>query len=235
MIAKHNLLKTLLLFIAMTLPLAGFAQKQYKVYKSNGEIIEYDYNEIDSVVFRNYTVAPIADDCEYVDLGLSVKWATRNLGAEKVYEVGDYYAWSEIETKNSFTENNCPNFNADIPDFSGNPEYDAATYALGEGWRMPTHEQCEELSLNCYWEWTEVNGKGGFKITGPSGKAIFLPAAGYKYGTHVSEDDVNGYYWTSTPDHAGAAMCLSFMKGDWCGGWCVAFRDSGFLIRPIHD
>lgn len=235
MIAKNKFFKTLLLCIALMLPFAGFAQEQYKVYKTNGEEIVYDYSEIDSIVIKNYTVSPIVEDCEYVDLGLSVKWATCNLGAKKVSDVGDYFAWAEVETKHSFTDKNCTTLDIEIGDFKGNPEYDAATYALGEGWRMPTHEECEELSLNCLWEWTEINGKGGFKITGPSGKAIFLPAGGYKYGSFVSEDNINGYYWTSTPDHTGVALCLSFMVGDWCGGWAKAYRDNGFPIRPVHE
>ena len=236
MIAKNKLFKTLLLIIALMLPFAGYAQDQYKVYKINGETVVYDYSEIDSIVIKNYTVVPIVEDCEYVDLGLSIKWATFNLGAKKVSDVGDYYAWGEIESKNVFTTENSETYDVNgIKDFAGNPDYDAAAYVLGEGWRMPTHEECEELSRNCLWEWTEINGKPGFKITGSTGKAIFLPAAGYKYGAYVSEDDTNGYYWSSTPDHSLVAYTLSFMKGDWCGGYATGYRDIGCPIRPVHE
>ena len=232
---KEKLFKTLLFFIVLMLPVMGYAQKRYTVYKTNGEKVVFEYSEIDSVVFKNYSVAPMPEDCEYVDLGLSVKWATHNMGADKISDCGDYFAWGELKTKNSFTEKSCTTFYEEIADFSGNPKYDAATNSFGEGWRIPTHEEQEELCNMCLWEWTELNGRGGFKVTGPSGNAIFLPAGGLKYGTHVSEDNINGYYWASTPDQVGLAFCMSFMKGDYCGGYCIAYRDNGFFIRPVHD
>ena len=38
-----------------------------------------------------------------MDLGLSVKWATCNLGATKPEEFGDYYAWAELTTKKEYS------------------------------------------------------------------------------------------------------------------------------------
>ena len=43
---------------------------------------------------------------EYVDLGLSVKWATFNVGATSSNEIGNFYAWGEIEPKDTYTVNN---------------------------------------------------------------------------------------------------------------------------------
>lgn len=125
-----------------------------------------------------------------VDLGLSVKWATCNVGAEKPEDLGDYYAWGETEKKTEYTEdtykhaedkdgdgdfyddlNNWEDIGSNI---SGTP-YDVARAKWGGKWRMPTVEEAEELLGKCSWEWTTVNGTNGYTVTGPNGNSIFLP------------------------------------------------------------
>ncbi len=78
---------------------------------------------------------------EYVDLGLSVKWATCNVGATKPEEYGNYYAWGETATKSEYTEDNSLTYGKQMRDISGNAQYDAATANWGGTWRMPTNDE----------------------------------------------------------------------------------------------
>ena len=95
---------------------------------------------------------------EWVDLGLSVRWATCNVGASVPSGYGDYYAWGEIETKTEYTEETSLTYGVELGDISGNSQYDAATANWGEGWRMPTEHEFEELFDECDWEWTSLDG-----------------------------------------------------------------------------
>ena len=91
------------------------------------------------------TVAPIINGHEYVDLGLSVKWATCNIGAETPWDYGDYFAWGETEPKDDYSSGNCLTYGIELPDISGDPEYDAARAGWGGTWRMPTGTEMDEL------------------------------------------------------------------------------------------
>jgi hypothetical protein len=96
----------------------------------------------------------------YVDLGLSVKWATCNVGANSPWHYGDYYAWGETATKSTYTENS---YVADIKnheDINGTT-FDVARIKWGGNWRMPTKTEFEELVDNCSWEWTTLGDAKG--------------------------------------------------------------------------
>ena len=122
---------------------------------------------------------------EYVDLGLSVRWATCNVGANNPEDYGDYYAWGETKTKKEYTEENCETYK-NIGDIKGTSR-DVAHVRWGSPWRMPTEEESQELIDNCDWEWTTLNGVEGSKVTSrKNGNSIFLPAAGWRYGTSLS-------------------------------------------------
>ncbi len=136
---------------------------------------------------------------EYVDLGLSVKWATCNVGATAPEGYGNYYAWGETTTKSSYTSGNYT--------FSFlNPKtlllsVDAARVNWGGDWRMPTGDEMEELmdTNNCTWEWTTQNGVKGYKVTSKkNGNSIFLPAAGYRNISNLYDAGSGGYYWSSS-------------------------------------
>ena len=139
---------------------------------------------------------------EYVDLGLpsGLKWATCNVGANTPEEYGDYYAWGETETKDEYTEENCSTLGKYMSDISGNPQYDVARRKWGSKWRMPTEAEMKELRENCIWTWTIQNGVEGYQVTGPNGNSIFLPAAGYRYGSSLYRAGSYGSYWSSRPD-----------------------------------
>lgn len=140
---------------------------------------------------------------EWVDLGLpsGLKWATCNVGAKTPEQCGNYYAWGETKPKEEYNQSNSLTYGKQMDDISGNAQYDAATANWGGDWRMPTYAEMNELNSKCTWEWTKQNGVRGYKVTGPNGNSIFLPAVGYFYGgaTFNSGSCGNSFYWSSTP------------------------------------
>ena len=138
---------------------------------------------------------PSHEGHEYVDLGLSVKWATCNIGAENPEDYGNYYAWGETSTKSSYLGDNCTTWNKRMEDIKGT-NHDVAFVEWGGNWRMPTKEEFNELLEKCEWERI---GNGCYKVTGPNGNSIYLPAAGYRRGETLYYDVEGGGYWSSTP------------------------------------
>ena len=172
---------------------------------------------------------------EWVDLGLSVLWATCNVGASSPSDYGNYYAWGETTTKSRYTESNSRTYEVSMGDISGNPQYDAATANWGDGWRMPTEAEFEELVDKCDWQWTSQGGRNGYKVTGPNDNSIFLPAAGWRLGTSLYLVGEDGSYWSSSPNGGVTqdAYDLLFYSGYHRVYW--GDRDSGFSVRPVSD
>ena len=167
---------------------------------------------------------------EYVDLGLSVKWATCNVGANKPEDYGDYFAWGETKPKTSYSESNYS--------YTSNPttlplSADAARANWGGSWRMPTRAEQDELCEQCTWTWTTQNGVNGYRVTGTNGNSIFLPAAGYRDDStlYFASD---GHYWSSSLDtyHAGSAFRLSFDSSH-VGSSDFDCRYRGRSVRPV--
>lgn len=136
---------------------------------------------------------------EYVDLGLSVKWATCNVGASKPEDYGNYYAWGETTTKSTYTEGTSKTDGKSMGDIAGNSSYDAARANWGGTWRMPTDAEMQELIDKCTWTWTTQNGVNGCNVKGPNGNSIFLPAAGYRFRSSLDYAGSSGGYWSSIP------------------------------------
>lgn len=130
-----------------------------------------------------------------IDLGLSVKWASFNLGAYKSNDIGILITWGNntSEHPQKITDTN------EVGIYSGNLSYDAATYKLGKGWRIPTEKECDELISKCQWEYHEKDGIKGYLVTGPSGKSIFLP---YNQLDKTGGTFTYAAYWTSTPSYS---------------------------------
>lgn len=170
----------------------------------------------------------------YVDLGLSVKWATCNVGADSPEHYGDYYAWGETATKSSYYASNSVTWKQDVGDISGAPQYDAATAKWGGDWRMPTLEEFNELQNSCTWEWTTCGGVKGYKVISKvNGNAIFLPVAGYYAEESLEGAGVRGMYWVSTPAKEGTQYAYNFYfdSGYKCAYWIS--RADGHSIRPV--
>ena len=176
---------------------------------------------------------------EWVDLGLSVKWATCNVGTSNPGDYGNHYAWGETTTKSTYTEDNSDSYESSDSKWNnigGNSRYDAATANWGDGWRMPTEAEFQELMDNCTWEWTTQNGHKGYKVTSKKNcQSIFLPAAGYRYGAKEVLVGSTGEYWSSTPyeSDADGAFKLCFYKDDHSVYWCNRF--AGSSVRPVLE
>lgn len=178
------------------------------------------------------------DGHEYVDLGLSVKWATCNIGASSPEEYGDYFAWGETAPKSDdswTTYKWCEGTDSTLTKYNINSDYgivddrtrlemedDAACANWGEKWRMPTDAEWSELMDNCISMWTIQNGVLGRKfVSKKNGNSIFLPTAGRWYEGGLVDARSHGYYWSSTlctdaPDNA----------------YCVDFSSRGIYLDP---
>lgn len=178
---------------------------------------------------------PISVD-QIVDLGLSVSWAGYNLGATYPEGCGHYYAWGETTHKNTYNwetyshgdEDECK----DVGDISAT-DYDAATAEWGSGWRLPDKHEVEELLQKCQWQWSTYNGMHGYKVVGPNGNAIFLPASGLRQGSVVFHVGMHGYYWIGTADKV---VTKAFRIGfdDTVQNVAEELKAVGFAIRPVY-
>lgn len=166
------------MFVALLMPQEMMAQTQEKVvlHLKDGQTVEYPMSEVDYVEL----IAPEADApgtivpevggtvAQGVDLGVSVLWAEHNLGATDATDLGGRFAFDATELN-----------------------------AWGEGWRLPTEEEWEELYSKCEWHWVIRNGISGRLINGQTSKAIFIPAAGVVFNDEVQINGCVGIYWTA--------------------------------------
>ena len=231
----------------------AFAPKEARAY--NGSIV------IKSNASNGDLVIPLSgtgeggssSTAEYVDLGLSVKWATCNLGATKPEEYGNYYAWGETEPKSEYSWSTYKwgNDEHDITKYCTKAYYgrdgftdnktvldledDAAHVALGGSWRMPTKAEQEELLERCTWEWTTMNGVGGQKVTGPNGNSIFLPAAGHRRYSDLYYTGSDGCYWSSSLSPGSPECACYVLFNDYRFVWNPDSRYCGRSVRPVTE
>ncbi len=170
----------------------------------------------------------------YVDLGLNVKWATCNVGASSPSDCGDHFAWGETKPKSEYTDDNSATFCESMGSVAGNATYDAAREGWGGTWRLPAPSEIYELVSKCEHTWIVVDGNTGYKITGPNGNSIFLPAAGWCAGTSVFHVGELGCYWSSAPDEDTYGAFALGMGSDSFGIACYC-RYSGRSIRPVSE
>ena len=197
-----------------------------------------------------------------IDLGLSVKWGSFNLGATKPEEPGNYYGWGETDPKSSDLYNYkwyghdddtweggyikyCNDPERGFNGFTDgktrlDPEDDVVRVKLGGKWRMPTEDEIRELVDHCTWTWTTQNGIKGFQVKGPSGKSIFLPAVGKLSSYELVDFNRSATYFTSLLDEYSVSDAVSLKIGCWDDDDTYHyvsnnFRQQGVTIRPVRD
>ena len=193
-------------------------------------------------------------------------WAECNVGATKPEEYGYYFWWGDtvgytntgsgwISVKDgasisfddsgaagsTYSKNNSALQSAGYIDSTGNlvAAHDAATAHLGAPWRMPTDAEFSALIDNCTSTWITTNGVSGRLVTGKgeyANRSIFLPAAGFGYGSSLYGPGSYGYYWSSTPDSGNFnsyyAWYLHFNSGSFRRD--SNDRHGGRSVRPVR-
>ena len=191
-----------------------------------------------------------------VDLGLSVQWATCNVGAvgKLANDDGDYLAWAELQPKYSYTPESNAYWDADathpvskkkgdyvrgeqFEDIKGDTLYDAAAARWRGLWRMPSQDEMQELIDNCTWTRTQMNGVAGVLVQSKvNNNSIFLPFGGYYSGTARFTQGDEGRYWTSTLyTRATDRNNLDAYQLDVTAvpGIAYAARELGCSLRPV--
>ncbi len=236
--------------VALVLSLSVSAQ--FYIYCSNGDVLEVDSISLvkpdnsnkqeDNSNNNEDNSNNQINNHEYVDLGLpsGLKWATCNVGATTPEEYGDYFAWGEVEPKTTYNLDTYKYYDgSNFTKYTGSdktvldPEDDAAYVNWGGAWRMPTKAEQDELRRKCKWVWTTQNGVKGYKVEGPNGNSIFLPAAGYMYEGSLYDAGSLGVYWSSSLDTGdpGLAYGVYFDSDD--VGLNDNGRDGGQSVRPV--
>lgn len=241
----------------------GYEDKEIEINIEEGQLLSKTIalQEID-VTKQNAKKENIHQNHEFVDMGLSVKWATCNVGADKPEDSGDYYAWGEIEPhyikdsqsgkmswkaglegyssekykycKDGFLTKYVKSDNKVILD----PEDDVAHVQWGGNWRMPTQKEFEELlnTANCTWYYITQDGVKGYKVwSNKTGNSIFLPTAGFMVGTYIM-DSYHGQYWSVTldqDDRRNACFLSISDESDWAHRCEYGSRYNGLSIRPV--
>lgn len=218
----------------------------YKTYlKIGGDII---YSEQECTFKVEKPLCPDNNHPHAIDLGIGTKWACCNVGANSPEAYGGYYAWGETSEKSVYTNETYKYFDYVAyengrewaycfqslgPDIAGTP-YDVAHVKWGGKWKMPRLDQINSLLDKCTWHWEQLNGVSGQMVTGPNGKSIFLPAAGFNNlgGGSYSHSS----YWSSTqdPDQLSYAYVIDFenIRSD---ASVRVGRPTGLPVRPVIE
>ena len=189
-------------------------------------------------------------------------WAEMNIGAEEPEEYGYYFLWGDTvgykrendkwvasdgsSSNFSFDSNSTPTYNKPIDTLKSEgwitadnvlaPAHDVAHVHWGGNWRMPTKQELADLNSKCEWTWTTMNGVIGYVVSGKgdySSASIFLPCAGYGFGTSLRNAGSGGYYWSSVPN-SGSTYAW-YLRFDSSGhGTGSGSRYFGHSVRPVQ-
>lgn len=163
-----------------------------------------------------------------------------NVGASKPEEYGSYFMWGEVEEKQIYnwkhyslcdgSYQGCYDIGTDI----AGTKYDVAHVKWGGSWKMPSADQWSELIGKCTWTWTTFNGVSGYKVIGPNGNSIFLPASGYMSDSELSYATTHGYYWSSSiyTSNTACARDLYFHQ-DYYSMYEIGRGQGGRSVRPV--
>lgn len=143
---------------------------------------EPSFDKSEEIIKRTSSTNGTINGYEYVDLGLSVMWATTNLHADNPQDAGKFFQWGNIHDythPEGMTYTLGGIFNSGDMRISAEEEHDPARSKMGGRWRIPTKKEIEELCDWCDWELVLIQNKRCYKITGLNGNSIILPLAGY--------------------------------------------------------
>ena len=224
--------KTIITGMALVMTMTMQAQT-VNVHFNNGQTVQFNSDQVKYVDFSEKEPEPTLTTGDAVDLGLSVYWASCNLGASKPEEGGHYYAWGETWTKDEYTQENYQYYNSntlsyiDIGSEISGTGFDAARVNLGGEWRMPTRDEMDELINNCTWKWTQINGVNGYQVTGKNENSIFLP--------YRSNDYYSNIYWSGTHQekHTGCAYVIALYPTEFSFSFISCY--GGCRIRPVSN
>lgn len=194
---------------------------------------------------------------EWVDLGLpsGVLWAKCNLGATTPEGYGNYYAWGETSTKETYNWSTYRYATVDadgtlqtLTKYNTSDTYgtidnkttleasdDVATAVLGSGARIPTKAEWQELLDNTTAEWTTQNGVNGRRFTASNGNSLFLPAAGGRLGSSLDGGGTGGHYWSSSLLESRPYYAWSmYFNSDYQGVYSY-YRLYGLSVRAVRS
>lgn len=186
-----------------------------------------------------------------VDMGLSVDWSNLNLGASHYYEAGDFYSWGDDKAGKKRYDQATYDLSRDfslIKSQISDTGFDAAKKNLGEGWRLPTKQECDELINKCDWKVTTMHGVRGYLVTARNGKSIFLPAVGeHNDLVGIMDENIQKGLRVGKDKHLvlmagdkgnainkmGYALQAEIEKND----ICIRQRQAaiGYSVRPVRD
>ena len=184
-------------------------------------------------------------------------WAECNIGATKPEDPGYYFWWGDtvgykrnssddgwVSVKDGaefeFTSDNCPAYKKGYTDSTGNlvAAHDAAAAHWGDGWRMPTAADFEEMIEKCDFSLSTRNGVDGMVVKGIgayASKSIFLPFTGWGEESGLNYNDdlcLDGQYWSSAPFDSDHACGLCLEAYDWY--MCGFYHYCGRPVRPLR-
>ncbi len=191
----------------------------------------------------------------FVDLGLPshLLWAETNIGAESAADYGNYYAWGETATKETYNWSTYKYYDTSSSSYTKYTSTDSKTVlensddAAYVNWssscRMPTQAEFSELcnTTYCTWTWTSKTNSSnetieGYEVTSKTnGNSIFLPASGYRNESRLSFSGSCGYCWSSTllSNSTSKAYYLFFESGDFSS--ISNYRSYGLTVRPVAE
>ena len=176
-----------------------------------------------------------------IDLGLSVLWSDINLGATTPEGFGEYFAWGETKPKEQYSKDNYMHYDhsmnqyLDIGEDISGTKYDAAYVNIGNGWRMPTRTELQELIKNCEWEWVKSGNTLGYKITGKNGNYIFMPAGGCIFYSTVSSQNEWTEYWSSSERQKYKGDAYLLVENGYNPTVISSDKIYGVPIRPVKS
>ena len=187
---------------------------------------------------------------EGVDLGLSVKWASFNVGAPSSSATGGLYGWADssglynkMDGIDIWFQDNVTHCTWNSVHYGGlqplanitGTDYDIAKFTVGADWRVPTSAEFQELIDQCVWTEVTVDGQNGWNVTGPNGKSIFLPAAGMRDGGIIAVgQNRTAAYWTANLVSKSIQRSQGYDSDVPCAAWCMKVK-SGDKPSITHD